>query len=525
MNPITAITQISPLYKTQLTAPLPAQPSGQILADTTLPATSVILGEDNSVSDSQTYSRQGLMPGVKLYFAWEADADDPLSALILSQLKSGPTGARFEGLGAALLEQLAANGGKAISQSVFASASEITEPSALKPLKDDLHADPDDGVTFSLTTASGATVQLSMARNAQGLSVTADVSGGDLSKAELKGLSALASSFQSAIDGLNQVPPKLQLGALTQLDPALFTGLQLNAKLQVPGGEQQFELRLDEKSRNLSLQGPSGEMKMDVDASSFELLGNTSQRQAAISSYLEQFDAAQKRGKGDEHLMSLFKDAFVQLNRVDEQRSPNSAAEHSLSDKDRSLLSGLSDFSASIKETSRYSNPMRPMEAETFSFTTAQDTKLSVMSSMDLTVEQNQHSTLTASYHKSLNPMVGLALSSERESQNYSYHEISDKASSTTRLAYARGELVEASTTQQASQSERVQTYINGYLTEEVHTPVSVVESRNLLGLLNKAFEQDRISQRDRGESTLEAQLQSLRSSWSLQSDPYKIAA
>ncbi|MCO8168818.1 hypothetical protein NJC40_13675 [Pseudomonas sp. 21LCFQ02] len=522
MNAITGLTPLSPLYKTQLSTTLPVQPAGQTSADTSLPATSVILGQDNSVSDSQTYSRQGQMPGAQTHYSWEADATDSLSALILAQLKSGPNGARFQGLGAALLEQLAANGGKAISQSVFASGSEISGPAALKPLQDDLRAHPNNSLTFSLTTASGATVQLSLASNDQGLAVNAEVLGGELSASELKGLSALASSFQSAIDGLSQVPPKLQLGELTQLDPKLFTSLQLNAKLQTPDGDQLFELRLDEKSRSVSLQGPSGELKLELDASNLQLLGNVTQRQSAINSYLEQFDAAQKRGQGDKDLISLFKDAFVQLNSADDQRS--AAAEDRLSEKDRTLLSGLADFSASINETERYNNPMRPLEAERFSYTVSQTSSVNDEKPLELDVQQQQQSALKASYHQSLNPLVALTLSSERESQNYRYYEINDQASSSTRIAYHKGRLIEASATQQSTQNERVRTYVNGDLTRDLQTPASVTESRNLLSMINEVFEQERISQRDHRVSVLEGLLMPQRKNWLLQSSASKIA-
>lgn len=520
MNPITAATQLIPIYKTQLSPAPSAQPSGQILADTTLPATSVILGQDNSVSDSQTYSRQGLMPGGQTHYAWETDATDSLSTLMLGQLQSG-SGARFQGLGAAVLAQLVGNGGKAISQSVFAS-SETTEASALKQQQAELRTRPDNGLTFSLTTASGATVQLSLASSAQGLAVSAEVLGGELSAAELKGLGALADSFQSAIDGLTQVPPKLQLGDLTKLDPELFTSLKLNAKIQTPEGDQVFDLSLDEKSRSVSLKGPSGDMKLDLDASNLKLLGNATQRQAAISNYLEQFDAAQKRGQGDKNLVSLLKDAFVQLNSVDDERG--NSVEDRLSEKDRTLLSGLVDFRASIDEPERYSNPMRPLEAERFNYTVSQSSNINDASSLNLDVHQQQQSTLKASYHQSLNPLVALALSSERESQNYRYYEVNDKASSTTRMAYHNGRLIEASATQESTQNQRIRTYVNGDLTRDLSTPASVTESRNLLNMINEVFEQERISQRKDGVSILEGLLMPQRKNWLLQSSASKIA-
>ncbi|MNN95051.1 hypothetical protein D3C81_2137950 [compost metagenome] len=68
-----------------------------------------------------------------------------------------------------------------------------------------------------------------------------------------------------------------------------------------------------------------------------------------------------------------------------------------------------------------------------------------------------------------------------------------------------------------------MRTYANGQVENDVNTPTSATESRNLVGLLNDLFERERIAQRERGVSILEAQLQSLRSQWQLQADPTDI--
>ncbi|AFO49038.1 hypothetical protein T1E_3201 [Pseudomonas putida DOT-T1E] len=104
---------------------------------------------------------------------------------------------------------------------------------------------------------------------------------------------------------------------------------------------------------------------------------------------------------------------------------------------------------------------MRQDEVDSFTFQTSQTTTIKGSALRDLSVEQTQTSKLNASFHRSLNPMTELALSNDRKSQNYTYHLIEDQASSTTRLAYDEGRLVEASATQQASQKERILSYMN----------------------------------------------------------------
>ena len=94
------------------------------------------------------------------------------------------------------------------------------------------------------------------------------------------------------------------------------------------------------------LETVSGKMALNVDLSQPEILGSAAQQRVALSDYLAQFDAANRRGHGNAKLIAQFKDAFVQLNSnypaADELSVPL------LNGKDRSLLSGLADFTASM---------------------------------------------------------------------------------------------------------------------------------------------------------------------------------
>lgn len=483
----------------------------------------VTLGQSTAISDSETYSRLGLVSG-QVRYAWEVESQDKLSTTLQTAFEASRISGRFKGIGAALLEQFAQNGGKNVSQSVFAfNGQSPLDPAELKLQQQHLRETPDNEVTLSLTTSSGATIRLLLASGEKGLAVSAEVEGGTLTAEELKAVGNLADSFQSTIDGLHEEPPQLKLGALVKLDQNMFTSLQMTAKLETPTGGQVFTLALNDKERSVSLVGPSGQMQLGLDTRNVELLGNPSQRKTAIDNYLTQFDAAQNRGRGDKNLMGLLKDAFTQLNSIDDNRQQPIQNLSSLNDKDRALLSGLADFNATVSEPPTRSNPMRQDEVDSFTFRTSQSTTIKGTSLRDLSVEQTQMSKLNASFHRSLNPMTELMLSNDRKSQNYSYHVIDDQAQSTTRLAYDEGLLVEASATQQANQKERILSYVNGDLQSDVTTPESVTQSRNMLNLLNDVFERERTSLRDRSVSLLEDLLKPERSKWLLQADASKI--
>lgn len=519
MNPISAGLRISPVYTVPQTTPAStANNSVQAVSSST---SSVSLGQGSTDDSGYTYSSRGTLAGASVRYVLQQDSMDKLGLSLLSGVQSSSVGDRLQGVGSALLKQLAANGGQSIAQAAFR-YSDAAEPdaAALKLRADSLREAPGDAISLTMTSASGATIHLSLASDENGLAVSATVEGGELNENELKGLAALADGFQSAIDGLTRQPPSLKLDALVKFDSNLFGSLKLNATLQTASGEPQvFDLSLDDKARSLSLQGPSGNLELNLDTRDSSLLGNASQRQAAISNYLQQFDAAQKRGNGDKDLVNLFKDAFTQLNSVDDDKALSGSGPV-LGRNDRVLLSGLADFSASIGQAAKSVNPLLPGETDHFSYKVSQSTSVRGEAQSTRSVQQDQQSSLKAAWHTSLNPEVELTLGSDKKTQNYRYHQIDDQANSSTRMAWNKdNKRVEASATQQSTQNERVRTYVDGVLSDDVSTPKSVSQSRNLLGLLDDAFQRERESLYKTGVSVLEAQLTARRSEWSLQAD------
>ncbi|MFK0310978.1 hypothetical protein ACIQUF_06985 [Pseudomonas sp. NPDC090233] len=525
MTTITSAVRLTPVAHISTHVPKVATASAP-QASSSRPSTVVSLGQPIASVDTRTYTAKGTTNPTQSQYVWERNGLDKLSMYMASAVQSSSASARFQGLGAALLEQLSANGGQRISQSgLMISDSTTTDPLLLSLQQARLREHATNTVTFNLTSASGATVTLGLYSSAAGLAVDADVQGGTLTSQELQGLAALADSFQSALNGLTQEPPRLQLGALVKLDPSLFTGLQLNARLDTASGVQQtFDLQLDQDTRSLKLQGPSGEVKMNLDTQGGALLGSQAQRQAAVANYLTQFDAAQKRGQGDEQLMALFKDAFRQLNSVDDispRPATHDTAQNTIS---RLLLSGLADFDASITQVVQKINPLRPEEVDHFDYKVSQSTTRKG-SAANLTLQQDQQANLKAAWHKGPNPLVDLVLTRDSESQNYRYHEVEDYSRSTTRLGFSNHALVEASATQEASQQERVRTYQKGVLQTDVTNRASADQSRDLLNMLEALLDQDRAARRAGAASTLDNQLQGLRHLWLLQSVPGQITA
>lgn len=523
MTSVSLVTANTPLTTSPIAATVPVASDNTPLTLASSPASVVMLGQDAKVTDATTYSNRGGLTNASPVYTLEQNVRDAVTETMTGNMSTFSNAGRFQGLGAALLEQLAKGGANSISQSVLrSSAGDVQDASALKSAQAQLHGNADNSITLTLKTSSGATITLSLKSQPEGLAVQADISGGELNDAERESLATLADSFQGAIDGLTAKTPRLNLGSLAQLDTSVFSSIDLSASLKLADGQlQTLSFKADEKVRSVDMSGPTGNVQLSVKNNS-AILGNAQQQANAVQSYLEQFDAAQSRGEGDKDLMALFKDAFTSLQSTTKSLAGSDSS--SLNKVDRSMLSGLADFSASVEQNTQYINPMRPAEADKFSYNASQSTETKGTSSANRAVEQKQTSSLNASYHKSLYPGAGLALSSQAESQNYLFYQIEDEASSTTRIGYNKGALVEASSTQSASQSTTVLKYEMGKLIDTVSTPKEVTRFRNLMGMINEALDNDRTSRITLGKSTLEDGLMAVHAKVLLQSNPSSIA-
>jgi hypothetical protein len=338
-------------------------------------------------------------------------------------------------------------------------------------LRDQLHRFASQRVDLSLTTQSGARIELHLAANADGIAVDFKLAQGTLDDDDRAAMSALGDAFEQALQGLAAQPPTLALDGLMHLDQQHLAAIDLNATL---GDALQVQLHADASQRSVTATSAAGTMKVAVDATSETLAGSAQQRQRAIASYLQQFDAATRRGHGDAALSDLFKDAFAQLHggsttptRPGDQLAPALVADLN----DRRMLSGLADFTASITGASVAPNPLRRDEVDGFDYQVSQHTSLSGARQADRSIVQQAQARLKASYHQSLQADLPLRLGTDRQSQNYTYHQIDDQADSRLEIGYRLGYMTQARLQQSASQDSRVSKYVLGQLVSQSHTP------------------------------------------------------
>jgi hypothetical protein len=390
-----------------------------------------------------------------------ADANAPVS-----------TAARYKGLGYAMLTQFTAGAPVPVQHA-------------------ELPASVDNQFSLSVNTRSGVQVQLTLA-NVDDDTVLQVSANAELGATERKALSDLATGFQDAIDGLAGDDPKVRLAGLTQYDSVHLASVDLHAAVKqatVPASTQTLDFHVDGSHRKATIGGATGSAQIDIDNSKLEGLGSKQQQSKAITSYLKQFDQAATRGHGDPQLIAQFKDAFSDLSRTsvtEEQRSSQLASQNrwTLGAEDQSVLTGLADFSASVTQVPKWSNPSKPREVDNFSYEVSQNTRVDGARREDRSVSQVQQSSLHARFHEPIKKGGQLHLDLTPESQNYEYHQVSDLASSDVELGYKDGRLKLASLRQTASQSEQVQQYVLGKLVSDRTIPQQQSLVRDLIGSL-----------------------------------------
>ncbi|WP_254704429.1 lactate dehydrogenase [Pseudomonas brassicacearum] len=524
---MTTLSPISSAIAIQTRSAVASSPATVIESADALPArpsATVSLGNPGVDVESQTYTRLGQLPGQEIVRVWEKTSQDAVTRVMGTNPRSLSIANRFQGLGAALVEQFAKSG-TSISQSVFHTTQDKAHNAAeIKSEQTLLHNKADNLISLSIKTASGKTVTFSLTSQDDGLGVQATVDGGPLSEDELKAIGVLGSAFQAAVDGLTAEPPKLDLGKLTQFDSSVLASIDLNAKLKGMDGEDlTLAYRADSQSRTTQMRGPDGELNLSVDLKNSAILGDAKQQANALNSYLAQFDRVQERGSAKAALMEMFKDAFSAMNsHYPQGATPTEPLTRNAADK--GLLTGLADFEASITQTHNASNPMRLSEVDSFAYNLSQKTLVKGSIMRNRSIDQVQQSSLSASYHKSLKGGKAPVLGTTPDSQNYRYVEVNDKASSSASLAYKDGRLTRASVTQNASQDTRTQQYVMGKMVEETVVPKEASTSRSHLVLLEYAAKESKKSKDAQEQSLLKEALATLHNSVLLQENPSALA-
>lgn len=341
------------------------RPPAAVKAEDDAPTPSTRLTLDSTPAPDVVYTRPVLpdAPVSKATRSWASPPQDDISALMArnSNNKSARTSLadQWRGLGGAVLSQFAATGAN-YSQTMAdymaqatAGASGVQATQSARAL--DSVGNGAAKVSLKIQTRSGQTVELTLRANPgtgggnRGLQVEIN-SSGKLSSAERDALAKLADGFDQALEGLGQAGrPRLDLSGLMGYDSSVLARVDLS--LQNPDPSQAlsgFSLRLDDKQKSVALQGPAGDMALNLDLTTPMGASSAQQREAAIALHLQQFDAAAQRSHADAALVALFKDAFTQLHAPPPgQAQPAAdALDRTLAKQVQPVLSGLMDFEA-----------------------------------------------------------------------------------------------------------------------------------------------------------------------------------
>ncbi|SEN54109.1 hypothetical protein SAMN05428959_102314 [Duganella sp. CF517] len=417
---------------------------------------------------------------------WENRTRSTASTIMARNFAEQPVAGRLKGLGGELLKQVAYDG-ENFSQSIQQAPTGMqadTYDMLVSPSPVSQHGMGDNRIGLTITTRSGVTVELSLDAGDNSIAFEAK-SSGKLTEVERKALGKLSDAFQKAVDGLAEDPPRVDLAGLTQFDGAVLSSVDLKGEIKLnPKETQRLEFHADGGKRTLSFSGPDGAAKIGVDLSQPASWGNKEQQAKALNRYLQQVDQAGMRGQGNAAMLTMFKDALVDMN-SDYGTPPLAPRDMLLTERDRATTTGLADFTASVTQTEVASNPAKSTEKDRFAYELSQKTTISGRSQMDLALSQQQQSHLKARYHAPASPTAKLALDLEPQSQNYKYIMVDESASSTTSIEYDKGKLVKASLEMQASRSTRVLEYMFGKLKDDHTTPSGKALTRDLLPTLD----------------------------------------
>lgn len=382
-----------------------------------------------------------------------------LSTLLDTNVRAASADA-FQGIGKALLTRLTDN------------PQDVTLASVSGAQASDGTRAQDRAVALSITTQSGVNVNIGMTRNANGLVVELKTTGGELSEEETAAIAALGDAFQSALDGLAQKAPALNVSGLTAFDSTLLKSVDLQTDVREEATSiQSLSYRADSTQRALSYKTSDVSFAITTDLSHPETIGSYGQQQAALASWTSQLNSARSRGQGDRDLVELFKQSFLAVNSQygsNEADTSHNIITRTNDNATQQQLSGLADYSATFTQTEKSTNPYRKDERDAFSYSTAQTTER--QNSRSLT--QKITTQLQASYHEALDKTIPLNLTSDPLSQNYLYHQINDETTRETQLAYNdKGEIKSVRTSADTHDSEIVKKYNAARLVDETHTP------------------------------------------------------
>jgi len=442
-----------------------------------------------SVESPLVYTPQGTLEGAEPTITWAQSNTDAVSLTMAGDSMSNTMSGQFYDLGSALLDRFKTTGSNFSQSATVSGASGATGLLSAQGAQGD--------VKLTVKTASGVTVEIEMDSEGGTLAVNVN-SSGTLSSTERSALAKLADGFQQAIDGLGTVPPALNLSGLTQYDTSVLSSVNMQFNVTGDGANNiSANIALNSSTRSVKVTDSTGTINLSVNMSDSAIWGTGAQRDQAIASYLTQFDNANSEGHGNAAQMSMFKDAFSQMNSdygTSSQQLPGTDGMSWLAQSDHAMLTGLADFTGSMTDNPVSSNPWQPNQTDTFSYQVSQSTQTSG-NLLNGAISQTQQSDLQASYHTSLTGGP-VQLGGSPATQSYDYVQVNDDASSAVNIAMQRGEIVQSTLNQAANQSTEKSEYVRGLLVSDVTTPASTSSSKDLLALI-KPYLDDNEAQQD----------------------------
>ncbi|WP_039057424.1 hypothetical protein [Enterobacter sp. Bisph1] len=336
-------------------------------------------------------------------------------------------------------------------------------------------------VTLSVVTKSGSTVNLTMTQQDDGLAVEMKTEGEALSDDDAAAVASLGDALSKTLNGLGQMPPKLDIGGLTNFDNKLLQSVDL--KTDVRNGEdslQSLNFHADDKERAIAYQDGDFSLKMSSDLSKPGLAGSHAQQQQALKAYDDKFDKARLAGNGDRGQMETMKSVFRALNSTSDAESASALRGQNLmlSANGVSQLSGLNDFSLSFTQAEKSPNPAHENEKDRFSYAASQSSEVQAHDDGAKTVKQTTRSHLSAAWHDAIDPSIPLALNKMKSSQNYLYHLVENDDENTTTLnVNGRGMLTSVGHDEKVDHRSTVKKYVLDKMVDETVTPEKYANS------------------------------------------------
>lgn len=434
--------------------------------------------------------------------AWSEPPTDSLGKLMEANFsarsKSGALSSLLlNGVGSELLGGLAAGNGN-LQRTVAAywpnyrnpdaeAAGGVTAADALLGAKDVANR-----ISFKIQTASGKTVDISIAFGGDGKGIRDSLSidmktSGELSAAEQKEIAKLSKGFDAALRGISGETGSVDISGLVGFDTTVLSAIDLSVRgAALPNGLQSLDFHADVNSRSFATESRLGKLSVKVDLASPAPQGGAAQREAAVRKFLEQFDAANTRAHGEVALVDRFKDAFAQLNSSyppPEARPAPAIPAWVLSAEDQAQLTGLADFQASM--SGEFDNGMpdlRATEAGKLAYQVSQRTRTQgVAKSSGLAVEQTQHAILDMSLDRG---QEGRAL--DKSNGNYDRLSIRDESSTTTAFEYDDFSVKSASIARRLDQTEKYEKLLRFKVVESHVTPRGFFEVEDIAGRLER---------------------------------------